>query len=659
MVAVGVAVAALLGAYPVGQHGLRANYFRSDNWTGDAVARIDPRPSDTGAWWAIGPDPPQRHSTAWIGSLVVDRADTYQLTIRTTASCRASIDTVLVADSHGPVVRPVALTPGVYTLAIQCATTNGRLNLGVWWDTADIVPRPLSPAVIFPYAITLPQFRSLTSIERVQRWLLLLAAAAAILLALDWARTRGPFGCLVILASAAATAAIHFDWPEWLRGPSGADAQWGYQGGPFDRPFFVALTCGVAVLAAIGLSGARLARRAPRRAALALLGLGIVAGFGFELGLLDTAPGGWRQSLIASAWTPLGFLRAAGYVADVPISDVIRRYPTIMPTLSFKATTHPPGGTVMFRALIGGARWAGLRGVEPDVVFGLPTTNRAAPVTKIALAGALIWAGSASLTALAVALAAWALTRNPLHAAVVGLLWLFCPSPTVMVPTLDQLQTFLVASSFALLLVAQSTATLAGFYAGIAGVVAGLALFVSYGTAPMLATGVLMAGGSMDSAGGQRRYALTALCFMAGAAVALLAPVLAFGFPLIATAAEGLRAHREFTVTRSATLWLRYNLLDFAMWFGAAPVVAFAATLDQGRKDVAWRLAMCACLGLLVSDLSGTARGEVGRLWMPFMPLMFVVAWTPAALPHPRDGVVVGAAMMVYAFAIRLHWIVW
>ena len=140
-------------------------------------------------------------------------------------------------------------------------------------------------------------------------------SAAAILLVLDWARTRGRFGWLVILATAAATAAVHVDWPVWLRGPSGADAQWGYQGGPFDCPNFVALTCGVAVLAAIGLSGAPLARRAPRRAALALLGLGIVAGFGFELGLLDTAPGGWRQSLIVSAWSPLGFLRSAAYVA--------------------------------------------------------------------------------------------------------------------------------------------------------------------------------------------------------------------------------------------------------------------------------------------------------------------------------------------------------
>jgi hypothetical protein len=176
----------------------------------------------------------------------------------------------------------------------------------------------------------------------------------------------------------------------------------------------------------------------------------------------------------------------------------------------------------------------------------------------------------------------------------------------------------------------------------------------------MLATGLVMAGVCNNSSEGRRRYAATAASWAAGAAIAILAPVVAFGFPLIATMLRGLSAHRAFTVSRSAAVWLRYNLLDFGMWLGPATVVAIAAALKRkGRGDVAWRLTLCACLGLLVSDLSGTARGEVGRLWMPFMPLMFVAAWTPGALPHPRDGVVIGAAMMAYCFAIRFHWIIW
>src|SRR5205823_3448681 len=130
--------------------------------------------------------------------------------------------------------------------------------------------------------------RAIARIERIQHVLLVIALVVACLLVLDWALTRGLFGWLIVGASTAVTAAVHFDWPFWLRGPSAQEWQWGYEGGPFDRPFFAAVACGVAVLAVIGLAASSMARRTPRRAALALLGIGIAAGFGFQLALLDT-----------------------------------------------------------------------------------------------------------------------------------------------------------------------------------------------------------------------------------------------------------------------------------------------------------------------------------------------------------------------------------
>ena len=49
----------------------------------------------------------------------------------------------------------------------------------------------------------------------------------------------------------------------------------------------------------------------------------------------------------------------------------------------------------------------------------------------------------------------------------------------------------------------------------------------------------------------------------------------------------------------------------------------------------------------------------VGRLWMSFMPLMFVAAWTPSTLKPGRDGVVVGAAMLIGCVVLSLHWKLW
>jgi hypothetical protein len=117
-----------------------------------------------------------------------------------------------------------------------------------------------------------------------------------------------------------------------------------------------------------------------------------------------------------------------------------------------------------------------------------------------------------------------------------------------------------------------------------------------------------------------------------------------------------------------------FNLFDFAMFFGAVSLVTAGSTIFRliGREGAggspAPRLAALACLAILLTDLSDTARGEVGRMWMPFMPLLFVAAWSAPPLDRespvlfsqrPRDAVVVGALMLVYCVTLRLHWSFW
>ena len=68
------ALAALLGAYPHAEHGFRARYFRSADWSGDSVSRLDPLPSANRAELALGPVLPQTFSASWVGYVVVDPA---------------------------------------------------------------------------------------------------------------------------------------------------------------------------------------------------------------------------------------------------------------------------------------------------------------------------------------------------------------------------------------------------------------------------------------------------------------------------------------------------------------------------------------------------------------------------------------------------------
>jgi hypothetical protein len=86
-------------------------------------------------------------------------------------------------------------------------------------------------------------------------------------------------------------------------------------------------------------------------------------------------------------------------------------------------------------------------------------------------------------------------------------------------------------------------------------------------------------------------------------------------------------------------------------------VVMVLFTLSRFNwRQPAWRMTMCACVALLAFDLSGTTRAEVGRLWMPFMPLFFAPA--AATSLQTGDAVVIAPLMMLSCFALRFHWIV-
>ncbi len=103
----------------------------------------------------------------------------------------------------------------------------------------------------------------------------------------------------------------------------------------------------------------------------------------------------------------------------------------------------------------------------------------------------------------------------------------------------------------------------------------------------------------------------------------------------------GLAAHYEIvTAHREYTIWVWMNVVDFALWTGPALIVL--GMLGSGlmlvgvRRLRGWRdwagLALILWLVFLVLDLSGTTRGEIGRLWiflMPF-PMIFalVLPWT-------------------------------
>jgi hypothetical protein len=279
---------------------------------------------------------------------------------------------------------------------------------------------------------------------------------------------------------------------------------------------------------------------------------------------------------------------------------------------------HPPGPVVVAWALdrvgLGGAGWlaalalagwgvaAGAALVAARMVAGERAARRAAPA--LALLPAAVWAGT-SLDALFAGIAA-------------------------------------TACALAVAAVARSSPR----RAAAAGAVAGVALLCTYGAVVVLAIPVLVGSGlvvggrrappttSPPVSGEVRRVAPLAV-WAGGGAIAVLGLAAAGGFwwpeGLAATGRaywSGVGGHRP-----GPYLTVAGNPAALALATGPAVAAGLVVTLARVRS--AWRPALlpgAALAAVVAADLSQMSRGEVERIWLPFVP------WLALAAPGDRRG---------------------
>ena len=278
---------------------------------------------------------------------------------------------------------------------------------------------------------------------------------------------------------------------------------------------------------------------------------------------------------------------------------------------------HPPGPVVVAWALdrvgLGGAGWlaalalagwgaaAGAALVAARTVAGERAARRAAPA--LALLPAAVWAGT-SLDALFAGITA-------------------------------------TAAALAVTAVARSSARLAA----VAGVVGGIAVLCTYGAVVVLAIPVLaclglVVGGrrapsTTPPGAGQSRPIVVLAAWAAGGAIAVLGLAAAAGFwwpaGVAATSAaywSGVGGHRP-----GVYLTLAGNPAALALATG--PAVAAGLSTALARVRVAWRPALlpgAALAAVAAADVSQMSRGEVERIWLPFVP------WLALAAPGHRRG---------------------
>lgn len=466
--------------------------------------------------------------------------------------------------------------------------------------------------------------------------------------------------------------AVVLDLPPEIRGPAPYPPEWQWPRRIGANVHLVPVALAGALLALLAVSYSTWARGNGRMASRALLAAGTIAGWGFSLALLGNEPAGALANVAARVMSP-------SYTSyySVAISDVakdpgafVTRHPELLSSFhgwASHAATHPPGPVLFYRGLIAVCEGAPtltsalLAAQEHDPSKPVRPPHTRASRAAALLGGLLLMLGG-SAAAWPIASLAGRFAGDSLAGARAGLLWLLMPGPVLFVPQFDQALTLLVAGVAALL--AGATSGRPWFRATAAGLVGGVAVYVSYGAAPML----LIAGLAALAAGVCDRPSFRRAVAVAAVAAIALVTVTILGRESMDAASTALRIHREaYTTLRGYALWLGFNLLDLAVFLGV-PVAVLA--LDQatgalravigGRAGATERFTAAIALGMGALWLSGTTRGEVGRIWLPLMPLLLVAAWTRrvnAPPPSRLEGLLLGFLLAATSFVLRNYWI--
>jgi hypothetical protein len=458
---------------------------------------------------------------------------------------------------------------------------------------------------------------------------------------------------VAVAVTLAVLAAVALDMTPLLRGPAPypPEWQWGYD------PKATGHRLGPAVACCLGLIGLIAVAGRTRRHGM-LLAAATVLGAGLQVALLHLEADGAVAEMVrrtaSGSFTSYHTVAAVGPGRDP--GRFLARHHELLPGLrkgTPHAATHPPGPVLFYRALIHVAeRFPAIRSLAP-------------PAWAAALLGPLLLGLLGAAACWPVRDLAFALSDDGAAAVRIAVLWTLVPGLVLMAPELDQALALPVAASVAAWASALRT-TAAGRAARgalLSGALAGVAAFFSYGAVLLVALGGL-ACLPLAAEGAPRRRQVgrpVLLAVIAGAIVFLL-PMLA-GHDPFRSALTALAIHREqFTAGRAYGTWLLFNPWDVFVFLGP-PVAALGvwravralgpARDERPLRADAFRAALLVGLGVFL--LTGVVRGEMGRIFVPLMPVLLAGALVG---PGPSAG---GAALMaVLLFAIdvvlRMTW---
>ena len=445
------------------------------------------------------------------------------------------------------------------------------------------------------------------------------------------------------------------DWLPILRGPAPGSHEWHwiYAPRPADRwwaPLLASLLSLLAVAWWLRRSGNK-----QWETAVGLVGL-VLGSLLLQLGLIYADRPAVAAELVdrTLAMQTNGFLWTAAETED--LGALLRTFPEAMPDFaSDHLRTHPPGLLV--------ANWLTIRIFEkmPNLaeliakqIWPLRCTDLWLLERSASVAAALgFWAFLPLVLGALTPIPAYLLARRwsgPAGARLAAALVAALPATLLFAPFPDQVYGLLSLVSMLALDVALERRAKRWFFA--TGLILSLSSFLSLGNGALL---LAMAAHTIMRVG-RGRPALRhswLWAFGIGAASIWLLAWLGWGAEPWEIARAGIQQHYQLvTSQRRYGWWLVYNLVDLLIFAGLPLMIGFVlATLE---KSAAKMMGMALALLILILDLSGSARGEVGRLWLFFMPLLAVVSGGALARRLPGSSRVTLLVGLQVATAVSL-----
>lgn len=458
---------------------------------------------------------------------------------------------------------------------------------------------------------------------------------------------------------------IMTDATPWLRGPAPDTSEWHWSYGlrPVLRWWVSLLCCVLLIWVAYWWE-----RKAIGRIWPIILVIGLT--LGLQLGIIFADRPNIGAELIDRTLSKdtSGYAAVAGEIDD--LNNVLRNFPELMPAFDNEhVRTHPPG-LIAFHWLIERAFRA-----LPDLTGSISQPARLWRCTDLwvisrspATAATLLI--SALLPVVAAALVPWAtyvLARSlcdektarwsALFSAAIPALLVFSPTPDQVFALLAVISLWLVSSSIQrkrplrLVMGGMTLSVMTMLSIGnvawvvvVLGWAAWIITRLEYRPRSLIIGSILFAVGLVSMWG----------FYWVGWGVA--------PWDVIIT---GLAQHRQLvTVFRSYPLWLLFNPLDFLLFAGVATAVGLTLQSIQTIRSAAERrtkagpLALILFLTLIALNVSGGTRGEVGRLWLVFMPVSSTVAvdyWMRATKDRSAMLLLL-ASQLILVLAVGLGW---